>query len=191
MKIVTLTPNLCWFASGTRDVLKWRHVQNTHGAFFMNPVFPLLYLSLLLASADGPRNFTIMDYWERKCNEGEQGACVKLERSREADGKLEKLNALADTFRDSINPQDFMLDEKPNLGKAYPVVLESYLESFPQPGKVSEDKYAIDYCSKHFHNYWLNKKFWWPTDAEDKPDWSTIYVYIVDHYHGICLNRPF
>lgn len=157
----------------------------------MSLVYPTLLLSVVLASADGPKNFTIMDYWRSKCEEGDQVACAKLEKSKEANAKLIKLNALADAFSVSINPEEYMLGKKPNLGKAYAVVLESYLESFPQDDGSGGDKYAIDYCSKHFHNYWLNKKFWWPTDAEDKPDWSTIYVYIVDHYHGICLNRSF
>ena len=157
----------------------------------MSTIFSTLLLSLVLAAAEAPKNFTIMDYWKNKCDEGEEKACIKLEQSKEADTKLAKLNALADAFSQNIDPQEYLLDKKPNLGKAYPVVLETYLASFPQVSNSGQDKYAIDYCSKHFHNYWLNKKFWWPTDAEDKPDWSTIYVYIVDHYHGICLNQPF
>ena len=151
-------------------------------------VFSLLVLA---AAANTPHNFTIIDFWQKKCDEGDSKACGKIESNKLAETKLAKLNQLADAFRDDINAEDFLLDNKPNLGKAYPQVIKGYLQSVDDPQLGQGDRYAIEYCAKHFHNYWLNKKFWWPTDAEDKPDWGTIYVYIVDHYHGVCLNQPF
>ena len=146
---------------------------------------------LLLTAAGAPHNFTIVDFWKKKCDEGDERACEKIEGSKQAEAKLARLNQLADVFRDQIKEEDFLLDDKPNLGKAYPQVIEGYLRSLDDPQLGQGDRYAIEYCARHFHNYWLNKKFWWPTDAEDKPDWGTIYVYIVDHYHGVCLNQPF
>lgn len=152
-----------------------------------------VYLSavLLVAAANEPYSFTIANFWQAKCDKGDKAACIKLENSKLAEKKLVKLNALADAFRDSIDPDEFLLGKKPNLGKAYPLVLETYLASFDVQKDSMPEKFAIDYCAKHFHNYWLNKKFWWPTNMEDKPDWGTIYIYIVDHYHGICLKQPF
>lgn len=151
-----------------------------------------LIAGVLLAAAEGPHNFTIIDYWQRKCDEGDASACSKLQSNKDSEKKLENLTRLSTDFERALVREDFMLDEKkPNLGKAYPLVIESYLASLSEKSTIGSDKYAVDYCAKHFHNYWLNKKLWWPTDAEDKPDWRTIYVYIVDHYHGICLKQPF
>ncbi len=166
-------------------------MQPGHGAFFMSINYIFLCTSLFIAAVNTPHNFTIIDFWQKKCDEGDTKACAKIEDNKLAEVKLAKLNRLADTFRDKIKKDEFLLDDKPNLAKAYPLVINEYLASLDDDIRVQGDKYAILYCAKHFHNYWLNKKFWWPTDAEDKPDWATIYVYIVDHYHGVCLNQPF
>lgn len=152
----------------------------------------VLISSLLILLAEGPHNFTIIDYWERICNEGDEKACAKLEANINSAEKLDNLTRLSKDFDNTLVREDFMLDKrKPNLGKAYPIVISSYLDSLETENTLASDQYAIDYCAKHFHNYWLNKKLWWPTNDEDKPDWRTIYVYIVDHYHGICLKQPF
>ena len=166
-------------------------MQLTHGAFFMSFSTFFLSTTLLVAAANAPHTFTIMDFWQGKCNKGDKAACVKLEESKLVGQKLDKLNSLADEFRDSINAMEFLLSKKPDLGKAYPLVIKSYLHSFSDPEQSAPEEFTIEYCARHFHNYWLNKRYWWPTDIEDKPDWGTIYIYIVDHYHGICLNQPF
>ena len=153
--------------------------------------FIFLGTAIFLTAVNTPHNFTIIDFWQKKCDEGDAKACEKIEANKLAEVKLARLNKLADTFRDTINADEFLIDDKPNLGKAYPLVINEYLASLDNAQPGQGDKNAIQYCAKHFHNYWLNKKFWWPTDAEDKPDWGTIYVYIVDHYHGVCLNQPF
>jgi hypothetical protein len=166
-------------------------VQSTHSAFFMSFISFYLSAALLVLAANEPHSFTIIDFWQRKCDEGDKAACIKMENNKLAEVKLDKLNALASEFRDSIKPEEFLLEEKPNLAKAYPLVIKSYLAAFKEPQDAAPEEFTIDYCAGHFHNYWLNKKYWWPTDIEDKPDWGTIYVYIVDHYHGICLNTSF
>ena len=53
-------------------------------------------------------------------------------------------------------------------------------------GKIINNE-IITLCAEHYHDYWRNRKMWWPTDEAGKPDWSTIYYYIVDHYYGYCL----
>ncbi|NKB36129.1 MAG: hypothetical protein GKR93_03025 [Gammaproteobacteria bacterium] len=153
--------------------------------------FVILSSAIFIASVNTPHNFTIIDFWQKKCDEGDTQACGKIEDNKIAEVKLAKLNKLADIFRDNIRAEEFLLEEKPNLGKAYPLVINEYLTSLDDDLSAQGDKNAIEYCAKHFHNYWINKKFWWPTDARDEPDWGTIYVYIVDHYHGVCLNQPF
>ena len=165
---------------------------NKHIApFFMSIILFCFSATLVLAAVNEPHSFTIIDFWQRKCEEGDKAACVKLETNKQNELKLENLNSLASKFQENIIPEDFLLDKKPNLDKAYPLVIKNYLESFTTQQIKNAGEFAIDYCAKHFHNYWLNKKYWWPTNSEDKPDWGTIYVYIVDHYHGLCLRQPF
>lgn len=157
----------------------------------MSPTAFFICTFLLLATNSEPHSFTIIDFWQRKCEEGDLAACAKLESNKLNEHKLEKLNSLASSFQENILPEDFLLDKKPNLEKAYPLVIMNYLQLFADQRDKNPGKFAIDYCAKHFQNYWLNKKYWWPTNIEDKPDWATIYVYIVDHYHGLCLKQPF
>jgi hypothetical protein len=151
------------------------------------------YLSsiLVVAAVSEPHSFTIIDFWQRKCDEGELAACAKMETNKRDEKKLAKLNSLASKFETNIVPEDFLLGKKPNLAKAYPIVIEGYLDAFEEQQNEKPAKFAIDYCAQHFHKYWLNQKYWWPTNINDEPDWGTIYVYIVDHYHGLCLKRPF
>ncbi len=83
-----------------------------------------------------------------------------------------------------------MLDEKtPNLEGAYPGVMQDHLESEIAAGEdLTLDVVRLSGCANHYHNHWVNKKLWWPTDDEYKPDWASIYVFIVDHYYGFCLK---
>jgi len=150
---------------------------------------PALFLAI--AANGAPHSFTIVDFWQGKCDAGEQEACARVEQNQLAEAKLDKLNALATEFRDSIDEPEFLLDEKPNLGKAYPLAVRAYLKGFKDSGLPPAEEAVIEYCARHFHDYWLNTKYWWPTDIEDQPDWGTIFVYIVDHYHGICLRQAF
>jgi hypothetical protein len=163
----------------------------THIAPFLCLVLFCFSAALGTAAVNQPHSFTIIDFWQGKCDAGEETACKKLEQNKLNEEKLEILNALAAKFQTDIQPDEFMLDKKPDLGKAYPLVIKSYLSAFTEQLAAKPEEFAIEYCAKHFHNYWLNKKYWWPTNIEDEPDWATIYIYIVDHYHGICLRRPF
>ncbi len=157
----------------------------------MSPTAFISSAVLLLATNSEPHSFTIIDFWQGKCEEGDLAACAKLETNKLNQQKLEKLNSLATEFQGDIDPEEFLLDKKPNLAKAYPLVINHYLKSFEDQQIKNPGEFTIDYCAEHFHSYWLNKKYWWPTNKEDKPDWGTIYVYIVDHYHGLCLRHPF
>ena len=85
-------------------------MQSTHSAFFMS--FLPLYLSaaLLLVAVNEPHSFTMVDFWQRKCDEGDKSACTKIEGNKLGEQKLDKLNMLAYQFRDSIHAEDFLLN---------------------------------------------------------------------------------
>ena len=164
---------------------------DTYSTFFMGLISFYLSSILVVTAANEPHSFTIIDFWRGKCEEGDLAACARLETNKRDEKKLAKLNSLASKFETNIVPEDFLLGKKPNLAKAYPIVIEGYLDAFEEQQNEKPAKFAIDYCAQHFHKYWLNQKYWWPTNINDEPDWGTIYVYIVDHYHGLCLKRPF
>jgi hypothetical protein len=168
------------------------------GAMYNKHIAPFLLLlacclptTLKLAAANEPYSFTIIDFWQSKCDAGESGACKKLENNKLNQQKLEKLNFLAEEFQSAIIPAEFLQNNKPDLGKAYPLVIKNYLSAFNEHMASKPEEFTLQYCAKQFHEYWLNKKYWWPTNIKDEPDWATIYIYIVDHYHGICLRRSF
>ena len=73
----------------------------------MSLVQILLSTILVLAAAEKPHSFTIIDFWQGKCEEGDESACLKLETGKQNELKLEKLNTLATKFQTNIKPEDF------------------------------------------------------------------------------------
>ena len=140
-----------------------------------------------------PRQFSALELWERKCREGEAAACERAQRARAGAGKLQRLDDLAQGYGARADRAQLEQDDKPLLNLAYKQVMDDFIRSERAAGgeELDYDEETIDYCSEHFHNYWLNKKIWWPTDENGAPDWTDIYYYIVDHYFGVCLRRNF
>ncbi len=149
---------------------------------------------VLLAVLAAPREFSMADFWERKCAAGEATACARLENVKRDAVKLERLDRLARRYGAAADRPALERDDgKPRLNLAYKQVMADFIEAEQAAGDkaLSYDAESVDYCAGHFHNYWLNRKLWWPTDDAGAPDWTSIYYYIVDHYHGICLRRYF
>ena len=95
---------------------------------------------------------------------------------------------MGDHFATTVNRLQREEDNKPILKNAYTDVLDDYFKSSTRNGKGKIiNNEIITLCAEHYHDYWRNRKMWWPTDEAGKPDWSTIYYYIVDHYYGYCL----
>ena len=121
----------------------------------------VILISLFFAIATlQPHAVSMEEFLESECDKGVQKDCESLAELREQLIKQKRLQARAVLYGERINGNGPMLDEKVRL-----------------PG-----------CANHYHNYWVNKKLWWPTDDAHNPDWASIYVFIVDHYYGYCLK---
>jgi len=146
-------------------------------------------LSLLLALAGGPHQFTMMDFWERRCSEGDETYCRRLESSRADLDRADRLERYADDFARRVERSELELDNRPVLRAAYPGIIADYRSREPSGAEVpAVDGSALEHCADHYHQFWLGRKLWWPTDDAGRPDWSVIYYYVVDHYHGVCLR---
>lgn len=131
---------------------------------------------------------SLREYHQRKCGDGKQESCQKAEAMLQGEYLAERIVELGDHFATTVNRLQREEDNKPILKNAYIDVLDDYFKSSTRNGKGSiTSNEIITLCAEHYHDYWRNRKRWWPTDEAGKPDWSTIYYYIVDHYYGYCL----
>ncbi len=150
----------------------------------------ILISFLFAVAAAQPHAVSVEEFLEKQCQKGVQKDCEEL-----ADLKLQlvkqiRLQERAVLYGQRINGNGPMLDEKtPNLEAAYPGVMQDHLQSEVAAGEtLTLNEVRLPGCANHYHNHWVNKKLWWPTDDDYKPDWASIYVFIVDHYYGFCLK---
>ena len=146
---------------------------------------------LFLIAAEQPRAIAIGDLLEKECAAGNQSSCERLEEINESLVLQKRLKGYAAEFAKTVNEGDFMLDQKkPDLVAAYPVVMHDFNQHETAAGvQETLDENRLPYCAEHYHNHWVNKKLWWPTGEDNKPDWASIYEFIVDHYYGFCLRQ--
>ncbi len=146
---------------------------------------------LLLITVMEPRSVTKEDFFRRECEAGSPRACEKVENIESSKVIQQRLTARSETFWTGIDTASLMLDEKrPNLGAAYPLVMRDFIAMEQAAGTPVElDESRLPYCASHYHNYWINRKLWYPSNDDGSPDWPSIYEFIVDHYYGFCLKH--
>ena len=149
-----------------------------------------IFATLLLVTALEPQSVTMQEFFQRECDKGNQQACEKAEGLAAAMSVQQRINERSEKFWDSVDTSTLMLDKKPNLQAAYPLVLHDYFDALKLDG-VNEtlDEERLPQCARHYHNHWINKKLWYPSNDDGTPDWPAIYIYIVDHYYGYCLKQ--
>ena len=147
-------------------------------------------LALFLPTAAPPHNVTMEDFFRNECNAGKQVACEKLTELKEGLELQEQLQQRSVEFWKKVDTRMLMLDKKrPDLHAAYPLVIRDYIESKRADGiNENVNESLLPECARHYHNYWINKKLWYPANDDGTPDWPSIYVFIVDHYYGYCLR---
>ena len=148
---------------------------------------------ILFAVLNEPHQFSALELWERECNGGDQEACERFANAQAGVGKLERLDGLAQRYGARADRAELEDAGRPRLNVAYKQVMQDFIGAEHAAGEMelNYDEETVNYCADQFHNYWINRKLWWPTDANGDPSWTDIYYYIVDHYHGICLRRYF
>lgn len=132
---------------------------------------------------------SLREYHQRKCTEGVEESCHRAEDLLEGERHAERIVELGDKFAETVDRNEFEEDNKPILKKSYLPILNDYFKNEAENGikpLVSND--VLEMCAEHFHDHWRNRKLWWPTDEDVRPDWSTIYYYTVEHYYGFCLR---
>jgi hypothetical protein len=150
------------------------------GLFFF--IF-LIFISSLVSAE------SLREFHQRKCNEGNKDSCGRATDMLEGEQHAERIVQLGDHFAAEVDRSVLEEDRKPILSEAYLDVLDDYFKAEAENGiKQAVADEMIKLCAEHYHDHWRNRKMWWPTDDEGKPDWSTIYYYIVDHYYGYCLR---
>ena len=132
---------------------------------------------------------SLREFHQRKCAEGEVKSCERANDMLEGERHADRIVELGDKFATTVNRDQFEEDNKPILSKSYFPILKDYFKAEADKGfKQTLSQEALLMCADHFHDHWRNKKLWWPTDDDVKPDWSTIYFYTVEHYYGFCLR---
>ena len=154
-------------------------------------MFQLPLITLLLIIAAEPHSVTMQEFFQQQCDKGDQLACQKLESLSKDLVVQKRLTERSEKFWNDIDTTELMLDKKkPNLRAAYPLVVRDFIAAQNAAGvkeEVREERFPE--CALHYHDYWINKKLWWPQKEDGTPDWPAIYIYIVDHYYGYCLRH--
>lgn len=146
--------------------------------------FALLLFIPSLVSAESLREFQ-----ERQCKQGKQESCERAADMLEGEQHADHIVLLGDKFATNVDRAKREADKKPILAEAYIDVLDDYFKAEAENGvKLAVAADVINLCAEHYHDYWINRKMWWPTNDAGQPDWSTIYYYIVEHYYGYCLR---
>ena len=152
--------------------------------------FELLTALVLIAGNPPPHNFSVKEFLDQECNSGKQDACERSEQLAKDLVKEERLKMRSEEFEKNVDGHIMLTDKKPDLQAMYPIVMRDYFSSEAEAGEkevLAEDR--LPECASHYHNHWINKKLWWPTNDDGTPDWASIYIFIVDHYYGFCLKQ--
>jgi len=131
------------------------------------------------------------EFFQSECDAGNQQACERLKKLSVDLEIQQRLERRSEEFWESVDTDKLMLDEKrPNREAAYPLVMRDFIISEKAAGSSQElAEERLSYCASHYHNHWINKKLWYPTNDEGLPSWPSIYEFIVDHYYGFCLRQ--
>ncbi len=146
-------------------------------------------LLMLITMAPAVMAESILEFHQRQCKAGQQSSCERAQVMQEADEQAKRIEALGEAFARRVDRDKYETDNKPELELAYPEVMQDFFAAEKKSGvKQTIGEQGLMMCAGHFHDHWRNRKLVWPTDSEQRPDWSAIYYYIVDHYYGYCMR---
>lgn len=149
-----------------------------------------ILMVMILLVAEAPQGVSMEDFFRNQCEEGNQQACARLAELSAGLVLQQKLEQRSREFWKDVTTGELMLDGKPDLQAAYPLVIRDFLVAEVQAGVNEEpNEERLRECARHYHNHWINKKLWYPANEDGSPDWPAVYVYIVDHYYGFCLRQ--
>ena len=157
-------------------------------------LYPLL-LSLGI-SVLVPMHVAAEDFLDRlleRCSMGDTQACSEIDKLTDKYKKqLERLNAQADAFQTEAPSLGVEFNKKPDIRKAYPIILERYMSSDtiePVHRMRGLKPDLVNICSKHLHDLYFIHGKEVPSLESGKPDWGTIYLVTIDHYFRHCSKQ--
>lgn len=132
---------------------------------------------------------SVREYHQRLCEAGNADSCKRATAMLEGERLADRIVELGDVYAMTVDRSILEEDNKPILNEAYLDMLDDYFKAEAENGiKRTVAGEMLNLCADHYHNYWRNRKLWWPTNDARQPDWSTIYYHVVDHYYGYCLR---
>ena len=147
-------------------------------------------LLIIMLSSPWLQAESILEYHQRQCAAGNESSCERASVMEEADRQAKRIETLGGEFAGRIDREKYETENKPELELAYLDVMADYFNAEKASGiKNTMGEQMLAICAGHFHDHWRNRKMVWPTDTEQRPDWSAIYYYIVDHYYGYCVRN--
>jgi len=155
-----------------------------------------LYFSLfiiLLSISVYFSNVFAEDYLDRlmeSCSNGNDKACNEIDELAEKyKEQIDKLNKQADNFQADSSLLGIENNGKPNITKAYPIILKRYMSSdtvepiHKQKGVKPE---LVEICSKRLNELYFIHGKEIPLLESGKPDWGVIYLVVIEHYFRHC-----
>jgi len=127
------------------------------------------------------------------CSKGDEKACGELDKLTEKHRKqIDRLNAQADAFQAASASLDIESGDKPNIKKAYPIILQRYLTSDavePVHKKRGLNPALVDICANHLNDLYFIHGKQIPKLKSGRPDWGMIYLVTIEHYFRFCSKQ--
>lgn len=110
----------------------------------------------------------------------------------EGERHAERIVELGDQFSVQVDRALMEEENKPLLRDAYIEVLDDYFTAEAKNGiKQAIADEAIKLCAEHYNDHWRNRKMWWPTDDEGKPDCQLFIIILLTIIMVIVYVQPF
>lgn len=160
-------------------------------AFSIGKLLVVSVLLIFLNKAVLAEDF--LDRLLKACSEGDQKACVELDRLTEQHrDQINRLNAQAEAFQAEAKTLGLQTGHRPNLEKAYPIILHRYMDAGPvEPihKKRGLIKQLIPLCAKSFQDLFFVGGKEVPMLSSGEPNWAVIYIQTIEHYFRHCSKK--
>jgi len=163
---------------------KWAHK-------FLYLLLMFLGLSTSVSTQVAAEDF--LDRLMERCSKGDTKACSELDKLTEKHkSQIDRQNAQADAFQADSHSLGIETNNKPDIRKAYPIILNRYMSSdavepVHRTRGLKPDQ--INICAKHLHDLYFKHGKEIPSLESGKPDWGIIYLVVIDHYFRYCSRK--
>lgn len=158
---------------------------------FLKLFFIFLSISMFISTHVVAEDF--LDHLMERCSTGDTQACSEIDKlAQKYKKQLERLNVQADTFQAEAPSLGIENNKKPDIRKAYPMILKRYMSSDtiePVHRIRGLKPELVKICSKHLHDLYFIHGKELPLLESGKPDWGIIYLLTIEHYFRFCSKE--